>query len=209
MAKVSNGLTGKQRAFVLEYAKDFNATQAAIRAGYSQKTAYATGWENLRKPEIQSAVEAEFRRRSVSVDEIVARLFEQATANVGDFIVVNPDGDRIAFSPEMLKEHGRLVKRVRAKTTVKFDSKGDQIEYTTLELELYDAQKALEILGKHLGMISGRLEVSWRDEMTEAIKRGEISWHIAADTLGRDLAAELFERAGVPVTAARPDADGD
>lgn len=49
-------LTDKQTRFVEEYCLDFNATQAAIRAGYSQDSAAAIGWENLRKPEIARAV---------------------------------------------------------------------------------------------------------------------------------------------------------
>jgi hypothetical protein len=49
-------LNARQQRFVAEYAIDMNATQAAIRAGYSEKTAYAIGFENLRKPEIAAAV---------------------------------------------------------------------------------------------------------------------------------------------------------
>jgi phage terminase small subunit len=51
-------LTLKQKRFVQEYCVDFNATQAAIRAGYSPSTAYSIGSENLRKPEIKAAVQA-------------------------------------------------------------------------------------------------------------------------------------------------------
>jgi len=51
-------LTSKQQQFVHEYLIDRNATQAAIRAGYSAKTAYSIGDENLRKPEIAQAMEA-------------------------------------------------------------------------------------------------------------------------------------------------------
>ena len=46
-------LTPKQQRFVEEYLIDLNATQSAIRAGYSEKTAYSVGHENLKKPEIQ------------------------------------------------------------------------------------------------------------------------------------------------------------
>ena len=46
-------MTNKQKLFVQEYLKDLNATQAALRAGYSPKTAGATGAENLKKPEIK------------------------------------------------------------------------------------------------------------------------------------------------------------
>jgi len=49
-------LTEKQEAFCNEYLIDLNATRAAKRAGYSEDTAYAIGWENLRKPEIQARI---------------------------------------------------------------------------------------------------------------------------------------------------------
>jgi phage terminase small subunit len=49
-------MTAKQSAFVGEYLVDLNASQAAIRAGYSEKTAYSIGQENLRKPEISAAI---------------------------------------------------------------------------------------------------------------------------------------------------------
>ncbi len=49
-------MTGKQLKFISEYTKDFNVTQAAIRAGYSPKTAYSIGQELLKKPEIQTAM---------------------------------------------------------------------------------------------------------------------------------------------------------
>lgn len=50
-------LTNKQQRFVDEYLIDLNSTQAAIRAGYSEKTAYSIGNENLSKPEIKAAIE--------------------------------------------------------------------------------------------------------------------------------------------------------
>ena len=50
-------MTGKQLKFISEYTKDFNATQAAIRAGYSPKTAYSIGQELLKKAEIQQAMQ--------------------------------------------------------------------------------------------------------------------------------------------------------
>ena len=57
-------LTGKQKRFVEEYLCDLNATQAAIRAGYSAKTAEVVGYENLRKPQIAAAIQVEMNKRS-------------------------------------------------------------------------------------------------------------------------------------------------
>lgn len=51
------GLTAKQQKFINEYMLDLNATQAAIRAGYSEKTAYSIGNENLNKPEIKNEID--------------------------------------------------------------------------------------------------------------------------------------------------------
>ncbi|MNE91226.1 Terminase small subunit [compost metagenome] len=59
-------LTAKQELFVQEYLKDLNATQAAIRAGYSPNTASETGYENLRKPQI--AAEIEKRQAKIGAD---------------------------------------------------------------------------------------------------------------------------------------------
>ena len=69
-------LTPKQSAFVMEYLKDLNATQAAIRAGYSAKRADAIGYENLRKPEIATAIaeqqSARESRTLITVDKILS-----------------------------------------------------------------------------------------------------------------------------------------
>jgi phage terminase small subunit len=86
-------LTDKQKAFVREYAIDKNATQAAIRAGYSKKTAYSIGEENLRKPEIaqelakieaehaeKCAVTVESLCRELEADRALARQLEQPSA---------------------------------------------------------------------------------------------------------------------------------
>ncbi len=71
-------LNAKQRAFTVEYMKDKNATQAAIRAGYSKKTAYSQGFDLLKKPEVMQAIEemdkAAQTRAGITVDKIVDRI---------------------------------------------------------------------------------------------------------------------------------------
>ena len=71
-------LNPKQRAFTVEYMKDKNATQAAIRAGYSPKTAYSQGFDLLKKPEVQQAIEEMEKkaqaRAGITVEKIVDRI---------------------------------------------------------------------------------------------------------------------------------------
>ena len=81
-------LTKKQKAFIQEYLVDLNATQAAIRAGYSKKTAYSIGQENLSKPEIQQALQEAQKRREkrteVTQDYVIAKLREIVEKDASD-----------------------------------------------------------------------------------------------------------------------------
>jgi len=82
------GLTPKQQLFVNEYLVDLNATQAAIRAGYSPKRADAMGHENLRKPEIAAALMERMNKRAeqtqIDAEWVLKRLAQDATADVAD-----------------------------------------------------------------------------------------------------------------------------
>ena len=75
---MSTKLTDKQKIFCKEYIKDFNATRAAIAAGYSKKTAYATGAENLRKPQLQKKINEMKAKRAertqITADNVVKEL---------------------------------------------------------------------------------------------------------------------------------------
>lgn len=78
-------LTALQERFVSEYLVDLNATQAAIRAGYSENTAKEIGYENLTKPHIQAAIaEARLRqqeRTEITADRVLREAWNQVTAD--------------------------------------------------------------------------------------------------------------------------------
>jgi hypothetical protein len=75
------GLTDKQQRFVEEYLVDLNATQAAIRAGYSENTARQIGYENLAKPDIQAAIaekrSEQAKRTAISADMVLEGLLKE------------------------------------------------------------------------------------------------------------------------------------
>ena len=83
-------MTKKQKRFVEEYLIDLNATQAAIRAGYSPDTAKSIGSENLTKPDIRAAVdkaEAERSRRTgINQDRVIREIAKLAFLNPVDVI---------------------------------------------------------------------------------------------------------------------------
>lgn len=82
-------LSEKQQRFVAEYTVDFNATAAAIRAGYSEKTAAQMGYKLLKMQEIQEAVQQEFENRQdrthITGDQVVAELAKIALSRVDDY----------------------------------------------------------------------------------------------------------------------------
>lgn len=89
-------LNPRQTRFVAEYLKEPNATQAALKAGYSAKTAASIGSENLKKPEIAAAIAA-YRDKlaekfDLSVDRIVGELAKLGFSNMADYMDIGPDG---------------------------------------------------------------------------------------------------------------------
>lgn len=91
-------LSPKQELFVREYLVDLNATQAAIRAGYSPRTAASIGEENLRKPYLQSAIAAAMKARSerteITQDMVLQRWWELANVDVNELVEYRRDNCR-------------------------------------------------------------------------------------------------------------------
>lgn len=147
MGKAMTGLNDKQERFVDEYLKDLNATQAAIRAGYSEKTAYSMGQRLLKKVEIQKAIQqrqkARERRTEITQDRVLRELAAVGFANGTDYTRIAPDG------AVELMETDSLTEAQRAAIT------GIRQTRDGVEVKLADKMKALELLGKHLGMFSG------------------------------------------------------
>lgn len=147
-------LTDKQIFFCKEYIIDFNATQAAIRAGYSQDSAGSIGGENIQKPEIQHYIQELKERRSkrldISADKILIELSKVAFSDLrkfygvdGQLLPIQSIDDDCAGAISLLKSYEEKVQGV--------DSDDEIIQGTNKEIKLYDKLKALELLGKHIG----------------------------------------------------------
>lgn len=159
-------LNAKQRRFVDEYLIDLNATQAAIRAGYSTKRADAIGYENLRKPEIQAVITERMddrsKRTEITQDRVLQELAKLGFADIrkavkwGDGIAVaHPD------SGEMVVSNGIAL--------ISSDSIDDdtaasisEVSQTAqgLKIKMHDKRAALVDIGRHLGMFKDKIEHS-------------------------------------------------
>lgn len=144
-------MTKKQKRFVEEYLIDLNATQAAIRAGYSPDSAKEIGSENLTKPNIANAIDQVLaersRRTGVNADRVVRELAKIAFVNAKDVI----DFDSATLTANADNDDTAAIQSVKVKT---FGEDGLE-----REIKLADKLKALELLGKHLGMFKDKVEL--------------------------------------------------
>lgn len=120
-------MTPKQQRFVEEYLIDLNATQAAIRAGYSADTARSIGSENLSKPDIADAIAEGAAKRSEQAGIDAAYVLRQA-----------------------VKLHERCMQEVSPITDRKGDPVRDEAGNPLYEFDSVGASKALELVGKHV-----------------------------------------------------------
>lgn len=147
-------LTQKQQRFVEEYLIDLNATQAAIRAGYSVKTANEQGSQNLAKLSIQSAIAEAMAERSkrtgVNQDRVVQELARIAFVKATD--IVDAEG-RIKESAT--DDDLACIEVIKHE---KFTGEAGISE--RFEIRISSKLKALEMLGKHLGMWDDKQNVN-------------------------------------------------
>ena len=148
----TKNLTPKQQRFVDEYLIDLNATQAAIRAGYSKKTARQIGSENLSKPDIQAKIAEAQRERS------------EATKIDAEWVL-----------RQAVELHRRCMQEIRPVRNPKTRKQVCDDDGSALfAFNATAANRALELIGKHveIGAFRERLEVSGGLSLVDRINAG-------------------------------------
>jgi len=158
-------LTAKQQAFVDEYLVTLNASDAARKAGYSAKTAAQMGHKLLADPEVAAAIEtakqARSERTQISQDRVLEELAAVAFSDVRDYVAWDGTTVMLKASPDLAD--ARAVASVA----------GDGEKAT---LRMHDKIRALEILGKHVGLFKEQspfgdgpisVEVIWPEQAGE------------------------------------------
>ena len=144
-------LTDKQARFVEEYLVDLNATQAAIRAGYSADSAAVIGCENLTKPNVAAAIAAAQQKRSertkITQDRVLREYARLAFSDTRKLMEWGPDGVRLKDSSDLDDDDAACVAEV-TETTSK--------DGGSLKLKVHDKKGALDSVAKHLGMFVER-----------------------------------------------------
>lgn len=165
------GLTAKQELFIAEYLIDLNATQAAIRAGFSKKSATAIGAEYLRKPHIAAAVAAkkavQLERAELSANRVLEEMRRLAFMDVG---VLFDSAGNLRPLHTMTPEDRAAIAGVEViiKNAEAGDGKTDKVH----KIKLCDKVRVLEMLGKHYKLLSDTINVTADDALIDKLMAG-------------------------------------
>lgn len=175
-----NELTPKQRAFVREYLIDLNATQAALRAGYSAKTAYSQGERLLKHVEVDRAISAAMKMRSdrteITADRVLKELAKIGFSDIRKAVKWhsalvteedNPDGGDIAVIKRIVTNQVEIIasEDIDDETAAAI-SEISQSTSGGLKIKFHDKRAALVDIGKHIGMFVERHEHSGNVNLT-------------------------------------------
>jgi phage terminase small subunit len=154
-------LTDKQERFCQEYLHDLNATQSAIRAGYSQGAASEIGYENLRKPQIADRIAELQKERSertqITADEVIREIAKLAFADIDAVADWDDNGATVIPKSKLAPGVTRTIAEV---SNTKFG----------IKLKMHDKKGSLELLGRHLGIFKDKIEHSADQSLIDALR---------------------------------------
>ena len=148
-------LAEKQATFVQEYLIDLNATQAAIRAGYSPGSAARYAIELLNKTHVAEAIKKAMQERNrrveISQDRILEELARIAFGDLRDAVTWGKEGVKLKESAELTEDQAAAISEV-GETVTK--------EGGSTRIKRHDKVKAIELLMRHKGMLNDKLNLS-------------------------------------------------
>lgn len=161
--KNKKGLTPKQSMFVKEYLIDLNATQAAIRAGYSKKNAGKIGPELIGKTriaaEVQKAISKRSEKTEVTAERVIQELSKLGFSNLMNYFKLTGDGDPYIDLADLTPEQAASLTEIQVEDYV--DGRGEDARAVKrVKIKVADKKGALELLGKHLGLFTDKIDLT-------------------------------------------------
>jgi phage terminase small subunit len=169
-------LTPKQKRFVAEYLIDLNAKQAAIRAGYSPKTAEVQGSVLLRNPKVKAAVAEKTQKRmnklEITAEKVLQELALLGFANMMDYMQITGDGEAYVDLSKITREQAAAIQEITVDETGggAGDNKREAVQRTRFKLA--SKRDSLELLGKHLKLFTDRVEVTGDEALLQRLIAG-------------------------------------
>ena len=162
-------MNAKQEAFVREYLVDLSATQAAIRAGYSKKTAGQIGWQLLKK--LQNEIHDAYQARAERVDVRADRVLEEiALAAFLDPILLFAENGTLLPLSAMPAHARRAIAGIEVEEI--FDGRGEDRQFIGYlkKIKLVSKEGTLTLAGRHLGMFTDKNETKLTSDAPILVK---------------------------------------
>ncbi len=168
-------MNDKQEVFIQEYLIDYNATQAAIRAGYSKRSARAIGNRLLTKDDISQEIKDRVSEKTMKADEVLTRIADIARGDMADLMDITTSGFTLKLMEKdengefKVKDNTKLIRKIKQKVTTfiaKKESDEDR-EIVETEIELYNAQDALNTIAKLNGMITDKVDITSKGDKVQ------------------------------------------
>lgn len=166
------GLSKRQFTFCVEYLKDQNGKQAAIRAGYSKKNAESIASRLLKRPKVQEFLRVHMKkaeeRAEITVAEIIHEIARLAFVDVGKIFDEDNNLKDVKEWPEEIR---RAVSSVEIEDL--FEGHGKEREHVgyTKKVKLWDKTKALELLGRWRKLFTDKIEINDKSSLADRLKR--------------------------------------
>lgn len=153
-------LSARQEFFVAEYLKDYNATKAAIRAGYSATSAAETGCLLLKLPKISRCIdqakEQRLARINITPDNVLQEMSLLAHSSI-DHYCVDDDG-QVQLTAKAPEGAMAAIQKVKRRKTVKMDKDENVFVTYDVEITLWDKPTPLKLIGRQVGLFADRVE---------------------------------------------------
>lgn len=170
-----DGLSPKQAIFCNEYLTNgFNATQAALKAGYSKKTAYASGIEALKKPQILAYINARINsvlegQRERLKAEIIEAARKIALSDIGDIVKYDQDG--VAVFPSETVDTS-IIQSVEIKQELVKAGQEITVSNKYIKFKLHSKTEAMKILSQYIGLaepVNVNVDLTGLEDYTQKI----------------------------------------
>lgn len=157
--------SAKEQIWLAEYYKCLNATEAARRANYKWPDKQGA----QKKAKFAAEIKAHLQEKTLEAEAVLARLAEQATNDIARFVTVS-EGGNLIIDPAAIESYGYLIKSLTETAH-------------GLKVELYDSQAALQLIGKHHGLFTDKIDIKLERVIGNTL-----------DLLEKSLEPELYER---------------
>ena len=162
-------LSARERIFVREYLVDLNATQAAIRAGYSRRSASRNTHRVLNRPRVKAAIEAAMAERAakleITAERVLRELALMGFANLRDYVAPAPDGTARLDLSGLTRDQAAAIRELSSEEITTGQGAAAR-RVRKVKVRLADKKASLELVGKHLGLFGRKAGLAQEEEIS-------------------------------------------